>query len=139
MIPRSTFAARSITTTSSALVDPAEAFDCLHHDPGDLIAALGEALARVIAARPAWHALAACRNTDLDFATTGDTRSALEVCGRCDQMTLCRSWADEIGDVASVLGGENAAARRLRWKQAGIKPPDSLAGPMATSTPKENG
>ena len=112
-------------------------------DPADLAACADEAILRLNAARPSWHDAAACRGSSLDFTTRSPAiRSrCVQVCGTCSVMLTCRDWADDIGDDTSVLGGEDAPARRHRWRQTGIVPPETLAGPTtgAFSAPRDHG
>jgi hypothetical protein len=116
--PRSTLKATSITIASDVLRDPADVFDIgdgYSSDPGDMVAAMREALERIAAARPVWHSDAECRkHPDVNFFSVSKPAisKAIQVCGRCQCRTECLDWAIEIGDEAAVLGGTDPAARK---------------------------
>lgn len=100
--------------------------DTSNRDPLEILVGtddpLGTLLALIGRARPAWTDRAACRGTSVDFTSPAPTAiaQAIQVCGRCEVREACRDWADEIGDTAAVLGGEDPSARRARWRLRGI-------------------
>jgi WhiB family redox-sensing transcriptional regulator len=90
----------------------------------ETIATYGDGLGLLVAilerARPAWHDLAACRSSDLDFTAASPTvrSKCIQVCGTCDVRTECLDWALAIGDTTSVLGGMDPAARARLSREA---------------------
>ena len=77
---------------------------------------VGTLLAELRRRAPGWFAAAACRDSHLDFTSTGRSTQSqcIQVCGRCPVRLDCRAFADETGDTVAVLGGETASARTAR-------------------------
>jgi len=65
---------------------------------------------------PTWQRQAECNGSTLDFTSTrrAVVVACLQVCSECVVMLACRAWADSIGDVVSVLGGETPMKRHNR-------------------------
>lgn len=114
--PRYTFGATSITRPSSILADPASIFGGFDHDPADCLAAMSAALEMLLAARPAWHDAASCRNhPTVDFHSRNTTMrsAAFTICAGCPVRDDCLAWAIEIEDwTPAILGGCDGPARR---------------------------
>lgn len=72
--------------------------------------------------RPAWMADASCKeHPGLNFhsRSAAEISKCLQVCARCLVREECRAFADETGDMFGVMGGEDPAARRARWRVRG--------------------
>ena len=73
-------------------------------------------LTAMLADRPAWHRLAACRDHDpaLWFPARGDdTRPAKAVCAECPVAGPCLDWAlDQGPELEGLWAGTSPAARR---------------------------
>jgi hypothetical protein len=101
--------------------------DLIWGDPQDVVVELdrdtviAQLRMALYGTRPAWMNNAACKGSTLDFTSKAAkvASQCLQVCGRCDVLSECRAWADEVGDVHAVLGGETPAARRARLKLKG--------------------
>ena len=71
-----------------------------------------------------WMVDALCQEptySTLNFTSKSpnEISKCIAVCGRCLVREECRRFADETEDVASVLGGEDPAARKARWRVRG--------------------
>ena len=92
----------------------------LHGDPADIVTAEvapSPLLAAIVAALPAWHTDALCRESDLDlwFPRKGErNQPALDICGRCTVRVDCLAEAlDDPTLDFGIRGGMTANARSV--------------------------
>ena len=68
-----------------------------------------------------WALCAKPEHAERNFGSKspGEISRCLQVCAGCSVREPCRAFADRMEDTTSVMGGEDPAARRARWRVRG--------------------